>query len=182
MTLPEPSETTACPPTRTASRTRSLLACALAFFFLAAMTSPASLLILTNLTSLNLPDTNIIKVVQADTNLPTADGGHVTTVGLPVRVTPDSNGVVQIFRTTGNYLLYGPPYGAGIIYRFPDSSSNATAIKLSGFNTFETPTIIIPGTNVFWNTATNLAGARPATILWVFPTNNSAAYSLLFTN
>ena len=107
----------------------------------------ASLLTLTNLTALNQPDTNIVKVTTADPNHPTLTDGTVITIGLPVRVQPDSNGVFSVFRLTGNYLITGPNYGLGLLYRFPDNSSNATAIKKSGFNTYEDTTIII-NTNI----------------------------------
>ena len=83
---------------------RLLLACALAFI---SPPAQATLLTLTNLTSSGLPDTNYIKSIAADTNAPTLANGTVTTIGSPIRWTPDSNGVVRIYQTIGNYLIYG---------------------------------------------------------------------------
>jgi hypothetical protein len=106
----------------------------------------ASLLTLTNLTDQHQPDTNFVRVTTANPNNPTLSDGTVITIGLPVRVTPASNGLFSVFRLTGNYLITGPNYGKGLLYRFPDDSSNATAIPLSGFNTFVT--LLLP-TNQF---------------------------------
>jgi hypothetical protein len=76
----------------------------------------------------------------------------------------------------GNYTFYGPTLGAGVIYRFPDSSSNATAYPLSGFNTFQTVVIATNNASQFdtngaanavysnnaagYQTATQVAAAR----------------------
>jgi hypothetical protein len=131
-------------------------------------------LALTN--SLGQPDTNVIRIVQTDTNTPALANGQPVTIGLPSRLTPDTNGIVTVFRLLGNYTFYGPTLGAGVIYRFPDSSSNATAYPLSGFNTFQTVVIATNNASQFdtngaanavysnnaagYQTATQVAAAR----------------------
>ena len=134
----------------------------LALILLVAISSNASLLTLTNLNSFGQPDTSTVWSKQASTNQPALANGTVTTIGLPVPFYPSTNGVVQIYQAAGNYLLTGKTYGQGLLYRFPDSSSNATAYPLSGFNTFVTVSttvnpVIVSGTNT---TVTTLNGTN----------------------
>ena len=125
-----------------------------AALFLLSATAQASVLTLTNLTRFSMPDTNIVRMVEADTNTPTMNGGQVTTIGFPTAIYPNSNGVWSVYAAAGNYVFYGMALGQGLLYRFPDSTSNSTAIPLSGFNTFQTPTVIIN---------TNIGGGGSAT-------------------
>jgi hypothetical protein len=97
-----------------------------------------STLTMTNLTGLGVPDTNVVVSIQANTNTPTWANGRVTTIGLPSKWFPDSNGVVNIFQTTGNYVITGPTLGQGMLFRFADDSTNATAYPISGFDRYVT--------------------------------------------
>jgi hypothetical protein len=156
-------------------KTKILILC-----LFAALTATASTLTLTNVNSLGFPDTNYIKSQAADTNTPVLANGQIVTIGTPVRWMPDSNGVVIIHHVAGNYYLTGPTYGNGMIYRFPDSSTNSTAYPISGpsgpYNTFVT---VLVNTNAGGGAATNAVNT-------VYPTNNptptiSADKTTLFT-
>lgn len=161
----------------------------IAALLLTCFSACSSTLTLTNLNSSNLPDTNTVFSVQASTNLPTMNGGQVTTIGFPKRWQPATNGVVSIYQTAGNYVIYGPTLGNGLLFRFLDSTSNSTCVPLSGFNTFQTPTVFINtnASSVLWNSSSNIVtGIRPATELWVYPPTpyniTNYPYSLIFTN
>ena len=114
---------------------RFLRAAALAFIFLLVPQIRASILTLTLLNPDSTPNTNAVKVAQADTNQLYAVGTTITTLGVPQRVNPNTNGVVTIYRTAGDWAIYGPTLGAGVVYRFLDSSSNATTYPVMVPNT-----------------------------------------------
>jgi len=128
---------------------RRLPAVALAFLLLALAlpSARASLLTLTLLNPDNTPNTNSVKVQQADTNQLYIVGSTITTIGVPVRFTPDSNGVVNIYRTAGDWAIYGPTLGTGVVYRFLDASSNATIYPVLVPNTVLTISTGSGGTN-----------------------------------
>lgn len=134
-----------------------LLAAALASFL--HLPARASLLPICFTNSLGQPDTNAFKTVPLDDNTPVLANGSVVTKGYATRWTPNTNGFIALYLATGNYLLTNSFLGRGIVYRFPDSSSNVTAYPLSGFNTFVT--VVLSTTNGGGSgTATNLdAGA-----------------------
>ena len=156
----------------------------IASILLATFAAHASLLTLSLTNSLGLPDTNSIKVIQADTNAPTLTGGNPITIGFPSTVTPDTNGTVKIFRMVGNYVLYGPTLGSGLLYRFPDSSSNSTAYALSGFNTFQTVVQIVSTNGGGTNSGSGIPLVGGTGIIVTGTTTNTASvdFSVVMSN
>lgn len=99
-----------------------------------------------------VPDTNSIRVLTLDKYSPVAaDGSIITTGGLPQIWLPGTNGwdgTVTNWLPTGNYFFTNAVLRCGMAYRFPDSSSNSTAYRISAGNTFyNTPAIIANQTN-----------------------------------
>jgi hypothetical protein len=91
-----------------------------------------------------LPDTNSFLVYHVGS--PVLANGSVTTIGLPIRYRPDTNGIVltNMF-AAGNYMATNAYLGNGIVFRcFSDNSSTIwnvfegppTGLAISGFNTF----------------------------------------------
>jgi len=112
--------------------------------------------------SVGAPDTNWFVVTPVE-NYVSANGGFITR-GLPVRLTPGSNGKVTNTFAVGNYAVTNRYVSSGFLIRVPEDSSatvyNATegtdsgGIALSGYNRFVTiergtnNIVLAPGDNI----------------------------------
>ena len=130
--------------------------------FLAAMMAVAARASVVTLTLANpdgTPNTNVVKVAQADTNQLYAVGNTITTIGVPMRVQPDTNGIATIYRTAGDWAIYGPTLGSGLVWRSVDASSNTNGFFVKVPNTV---LVVQSNTNSSGVPLTNGFGAKVA--------------------
>jgi len=133
-------------------------------------------------------DTNIYFITAIGSNV--LSGGGVITRGVPLRVTPRSDGVATNSLSIGHYAISNRFLGQGLVMRVPlDTGSTVydyTNLLISGYNTFVT---IEHGTNdvVTSNEITNALGYVPAQ--GIETTNNLAGKAgtnetraIIFTN
>ena len=102
------------------------------------------------------PDTNAFKVTPVSGPIANADGSF-TSIGLPIRITPESNGRATNYLAQNNYVASNSFLGQGIVFRVPvDTSTNVYScydLRISGYNIFVTTLI-----------ATNVANPWPGPI------------------
>jgi len=113
----------------------------------------------------NKNDTNVFKAVQISTNI-WADGG-VQTIGLPIRIQPDTNGYATNYFGPGWYAVTEPVQNVRVVINVYDSSSaqyDYTNLLQSGFNTY---VVTIYGTNPppYYDEITNALGYDPFALI-----------------
>ena len=89
--------------------------------------------------SVGQPDTNAFRVIPISGPVANADGSF-TTIGLPIKVSPDSNGYAIKYLAQNNWLATNQFLGSGIVFRVPDGAvtNSMYDLRISGFNTFVT--------------------------------------------
>lgn len=89
--------------------------------------------------SVGQPDTNAFKLIPVSGPVANADGSF-TTIGLPIKITPHSDGRSTNYLTANNYIATNQFLGDGIVFRVPDGdvTNSIYDLRISGFNTFVT--------------------------------------------